>query len=112
MTYAIIGSRTFNDYSAVESFLAGCYDITAIVSGGATGADSLGERYAIEHNIPYTIHRPDWVKFGKKAGYIRNADIINDADVVIAFWDGKSNGTKHSINLARRKNKIVKVVKI
>lgn len=112
MRYAIIGSRTFNDYSVVEDFLNGCHDITAIVSGGAAGADSLGALYAIEHNIPYTIFRPDWVKFGKKAGYIRNADIINDADVVIAFWDGKSNGTRHSIELARRKNKIVSVVKI
>jgi hypothetical protein len=112
MTYAIIGSRTFNDYSVVKEFLDGCYDITAIVSGGAAGADSLGEQYAIEHDIPYTIFRPDWAKFGKKAGYIRNADIINAADVVIAFWNGTSNGTKHSIELARRKNKIVKVVKI
>ena len=112
MTYAIIGSRTFNDYSVVTEFLNGCHDITAIVSGGAAGADSFGEQYAIEHNIKYTIFRPDWVKFGKKAGYIRNADIINAADVVIAFWNGTSNGTKHSIDLARRKNKIVNVVKI
>lgn len=106
MNLAIIGSRTFNDYellkNEVDKYLE---DITCIISGGARGADSLGERYAKEHNIPIKIFYANWNLHGNKAGYLRNIDIIENAHIVIAFWDGTSKGTKHSIDLATSKNK-------
>ena len=104
MKIAVIGSRNFNDYELVKTTLS-TLNITLLVSGGAKGADSLGERYATENNIETLIFKPDWEKHGKAAGMIRNTDIINNADTVIAFWDGESKGTKDSITKAEKKNK-------
>lgn len=77
------------------------------MSGGAKGADSLAERFAKENNIETMIFPADWDKYGKNAGYIRNKDIISNSDIVIAFWDGKSKGTKISIDLAKQSSKIL-----
>jgi hypothetical protein len=110
MKVAVIGSRSFNDYDEVKKTLKDIV-ITLIVSGGAKGADTLGERYADENNIPKKIFFPDWKKYGKKAGFIRNTEIINEADLVVAFWDGESNGTKDSIKKAKEQNKKI-VLKI
>lgn len=105
MKIAVIGSRTFNNYELVEKVLDSFPNIDLIVSGGAKGADYLGEKYAYFHNIKKLIFKPEWDKYGKKAGIIRNKDIIDNADIIIAFWDGKSTGTKHSIEYAKKKNK-------
>jgi hypothetical protein len=108
MKLAIIGSRTFNDYKLLCEKLNNINSIkkiTLIVSGGANGADKLGEKYAKENNILTKIFLPDWKNFGKKAGYLRNIDIINESDCVIVFWDGVSKGTQHSINLAKKYQK-------
>ena len=80
-------------------------EISLIISGGADGADSLAERYAKEQSIPTKIFLPDWKKYCKSAGMIRNTDIINEADVVVAFWDKSSNGTKDSIDKANKLGK-------
>ena len=66
------------------------YKIDTIVSGGAFGADALAEHYAKWKRLKYKIHRPDWKKYGKLAGFIRNKLIINDCDILVAFWDGTS----------------------
>ena len=76
-----------------------------IISGGAKGADTLGERYAIDNNIECVIHYPDWGQYGKSAGYIRNGLIIADADIVLSLWDGMSKGTKHSMDIATKEGK-------
>ena len=112
MKVAIIGSRTFNDYELVCKTIKELKleTMTHMVSGGAKGADSLGERYAKEHNIPCIIYKPDWNTYGKSAGFVRNKDIINACDIVIAFWDGKSKGTEHSIMLAKRNIKQVYII--
>lgn len=111
MRIAIIGSRGFNDYDKLEKTLNEYLDkedkVSMIVSGGARGADSLGERWAKENGIETLIFLPDWNKHGKSAGYIRNKDIIENSDLVIAFWDGVSKGTKHSIDIARSSGKEV-----
>jgi hypothetical protein len=105
---AIIGSRTFNNYELVKSTM-NSFDIppSKIVSGGAIGADSLGAKYANEYNIPLLVYKPDWKKYGKSAGFLRNTDIIENSDIVVAFWDGMSNGTRDSINKATKLGKKV-----
>lgn len=106
MKIAVIGSRGFNDYDKLKTSLEEYKDTsTLFVSGGAKGADSLGERWARENNIPVKIFYPDWDKHGKSAGYKRNIDIVDNADIVVAFHDGISKGTQHSIDLAKSKSK-------
>lgn len=112
---AIVGSRNFDDYDILEEQITKnipISEIGTIVSGGAMGADTLAEQFADKWKIEKVIHLPDWEKHGKKAAFIRNSDIIRDADMVFAFWDGKSKGTKHSINLATKSfNKPTVIVK-
>lgn len=110
MKVAVIGSRGFNNYNVVKDKLDSISGITLIVSGGAMGADTLGERYAIENGIPTKIYKPDWSK-GRGAGFLRNTDIINEADIVVAFWDGKSRGTLDSIQKAEKQGKKVLIIK-
>jgi hypothetical protein len=102
---AIIGSRTFNDQKLFDKTLAFLKKPAMVVSGGAKGADSFGESYADANNIPKLLHLPDWEKHGKAAGFIRNEFIVRDCDVVLAFWDGKSNGTRDSLNHAKKYKK-------
>ena len=105
MKLAVVGSRTFNDYDLLKRSLEVIPNITEIVSGGAKGADSLAEKWAFEHAINITIFKPDWEKEGLAAGFIRNKLIVDHCDKVIAFWDGKSKGTAHSISLAEKAHK-------
>jgi hypothetical protein len=109
MKVAVIGSRNFNNYSLVKETLTKL-DITLLVSGGALGADSLGEQYAKLNNIPTKIFYPDWKKFGRKAGFLRNTDIINESDMVVAFWDGTSKGTLDSIKKAEKLDKKILII--
>lgn len=101
LRYGIIGSRTFFDYDLLKNVLQKHY-ISQIVSGGARGADSLAIRYAIEASIPYIEFIPDYKKYRKKAPFVRNKLIVNASDIIIAFWDGKSTGTKHSLDYAKK----------
>ena len=105
---AVVGSRTFNNYNLLESVLNKIRSETSIeciVSGGAKGADKLSERWAEEYGVPTKIYKPDWKKFRGRAGIIRNKDIVDDADLVIAFWDGISNGTASTIDIAKKQGK-------
>ena len=113
MRLGIIGSRTFADYDkflAVFGSLIYRDDITVIVSGGAIGADLLAEKYADYWQIPKRVFFPDWQKHGKKAGFVRNAEIVAGCDVLMAFWDGQSRGTKDSIDKARQMRKTTIIV--
>ena len=109
MKVAVIGSRTFNDYELLRQTLSKL-EITLVVSGGAKGADSLGEEYANANNIPTKIFLPDWDKYGTSAGMLRNSDIINEAEIVVAFWDGESKGCKDAIAKANKLNKKVLII--
>lgn len=109
MRVAVVGSRTFGDYKLMCEVLDNM-NISEIVSGGARGADKLAERYASERGLSTRVFKANWKKHGIRAGYIRNHDIINNCDVVVAFWDGKSKGTKHSIDLADKVGKDVYIV--
>lgn len=113
MKLAIIGSRIFNDYKLLQETLELYkHKITLVVSGAAKGADSLGEKWALKNNIQTLIFPAEWDKYGKRAGYIRNEDIIKNCDCCIAFWDGKSTGTKHSISLCKKYDKPCKIINV
>ena len=110
---AVVGSRGFKDYECLKNTLDSIHNkipITEIISGGAKGADSLAEKWAIENEVPTTIIYPEWELYGKSAGFIRNREIISLCDRVVAFWDGESKGTQHSFKLAKEQNK--KILKI
>lgn len=107
---AIVGSRIFEDYETLEQTVDEIrtrFNVVKIVSGGAKGADSLAEKYAKENNIETMIFYPNWAKYGKKAGFLRNETIVDNSDMILAFWDRISNGTKHTITIANAKNKRV-----
>lgn len=107
---AVIGSRDFTDYKKLCEVLDK-YDIHEIVSGGARGADSLAAKYAKEHGIGLTEFFPDW-SVGKHAGHVRNQHIIDHCDIVFAFWDMESKGTKDSIVKAKKANKPVIIINV
>ncbi len=101
MKVAVIGSRKLK----VEDI--GLYlptDTTEIISGGAKGIDTCAREYAISHNIKLTEYLPEYDKYGRAAPLKRNAAIVENADIVIAIWDGKSHGTKFVINYCREMN--------
>ena len=108
----IAGSRGFNNYEQLKhvcNYMLRNKENIQIVSGGARGADKLGERYANYYGYSIKQFIPDWDKFGKSAGYIRNSEMADYADALIAFWDGQSKGTEHMINLAKQGNLKVKI---
>lgn len=105
MKYIIAGGRDFNNGVITRYILSQFTDIDEIVSGNARGADTQGRLYAEQYNIPYTLFPAQWDTFGKSAGYIRNAEMADYADALIAFWDGKSKGTSHMIKTMKIKNK-------
>lgn len=97
----IAGGRDFEDYlelCRVCDKILKKYSNIEIVSGAYKGADLLGERYANERNHPIKQFPADWRRYGKSAGQKRNAEMANDADMLITFWDGKSKGTKNMID--------------
>jgi hypothetical protein len=113
MKVIIAGSREFNDFHLMftqlnKIFINGLP--SKIVSGTAAGADKLGERYAEIMMIPVRKFPANWSKYGKSAGYKRNVEMADYADMLVAFWDGKSKGTKHMINIAENKELVVKVI--
>lgn len=110
MKVAIIGSRDFTDYKYMLDCILKTVvvsEIDCIVSGGARGADTLAEFFAMSCNIPTMIFKADWNKFGKAAGFIRNTQIVENSDIVLAFPIGESKGTYDSIAKAKKLNKQV-----
>ncbi|GCE61966.1 DUF2493 domain-containing protein [Microcystis aeruginosa] len=103
----IAGSRNFNNYNLLEQkvdFYIGENQDIEIISGTARGADKLGERYAINKGLKLKRFPADWQKYGKKAGYLRNEEMAKYASHAIIFWDGKSKGTGHMIELCKKYN--------
>lgn len=78
-------------------------EIKNVVSGGATGADTHGEHWCAERGIPWSVFRPDWAQYGRAAGPIRNRLMAENADALIAVWDGKSKGTANMIQEAEKR---------
>lgn len=104
MKIAVVGSRGFDDFKlfkkVMDEFLAK-FDEVEFISGGSSGADQLAFEYAKENFLPIKIYFANWKRYKKLAGYKRNKQIWQEADLGIAFWDGKSKGTDHSFKLSK-----------
>jgi hypothetical protein len=117
MKLIVAGSRSFRDYATIEakvdSFLAK-HNETApiIISGGATGADYLGEVYAANKGYKVEKYYADWKTYGKAAGPIRNKVMAETATACIVFWDGTSRGSKNMIRTATDFGLLLEVVRI
>lgn len=101
MRIAVIGSRDLS-VTNLEKYLPS--DVTEIVSGGAKGIDTSAREYALAHNLKLTEFLSEYNKFGRSAPLKRNITIIEYADLVLAFWDGKSRGTKFVIDNCKKRN--------
>ena len=114
MKTIIAGSRDFKDYDLLKKqvnyYRTYKGIITEIVSGCARGADALGEQYALENGIQLKYFPADWDKHKKAAGPIRNRQMAEYADALIAVWDGSSRGTKNMIDEMHKLNKPVFVI--
>lgn len=114
MKVIIAGGRDFRDAGLLriecDRILDGITDIE-IVSGTASGADILGELYAKFKSFNIKRFPANWDLYGKGAGFIRNSEMADYADMLIAFWDGKSKGTKNMISVAERKGLTVHIIK-
>ena len=112
----IAGTRTFDNYELLrdkcDAILSAKRQDSniVVVSGTARGADRLGERYARERGYEIRQFPADWLNDEKKAGPIRNAKMADNADALIAFWDGQSRGTKNMIETAKKKELAVKIM--
>lgn len=106
MKVAIIGSRNLG-VIGLENFLP--ENVTEIVSGGARGVDTCAREYAQAHGIKLTEFLPDYTHYGRGAPLNRNLEIIAYADVVLAFWDGTSRGTKYVIDNCRKQGVPIRV---
>lgn len=111
----IAGGRKFNDYkllkSTVDNLLAEKSKTHKIIvfCGLASGADTLGDKYAKEKGYEVRYFPAKWTEQGKTAGIIRNIEMADNADALVAFWDGQSPGTKHMINAAKERGLKVRI---
>jgi len=103
MKVIIAGSRTCNDYNILEEAIKNSgFTINTVISGCARGADKLGERWAKNNGIVIMKYPANWNKNGKKAGYLRNIEMAKVSNALIILWDGKSPGSKHMIEIAKK----------
>ncbi len=111
----IAGCRDYNNYDEAKSYIDYCLsnirkgNDVVIVSGGASGADAIGERYAKENGFKVEKYPANWKAYGRSAGPRRNKQMAKICDYVICFWDEKSKGTKSMIDYANKYNKPIKI---
>lgn len=114
MKIAIIGSRecgNINFEQVLQNRLL-IFGNDTIISGGARGIDTLAAMYARKHGMKLLEFRPDYATFGRGATFVRNRLIVDMADVVLAFWNGTSRGTKYTIDYAKKKYVPVILIRI
>ena len=114
----IAGCRYYNNYDEAKPYIDYCLSNVrkenniVIISGGASGADAIGERYAEENGFDVEKYPADWENYGRSAGPRRNKQMAEVSDYVICFWDEKSKGTKSMIEYAEKYGKPIKIKKI
>ena len=117
MRITIGGCRDYNNYEVFSEFVSECIskinsENIVILSGHCSGVDEMAEKYAKEKGYELEIYPADWKKYGKAAGPKRNKEMVRNSNAVIAFWDGKSRGTKNLIDLAKKKDIQIKIYNI
>ncbi len=112
MRLAVIGSKEFHDYQKLKSILNEISGITTIVSGAAVGTDKMAARYALEYNIKLIEFPPDYEKHGEDAKHARDRLIVENSDQLIAFWDGKCEWTKYTMDYAEKMGISIKIFQI
>ena len=111
MKLIIAGSRSFTDYALLASVLGPHrHQISAVIHGGARGADRLGFRWAVRHHVRSRCFAADWKRFGKSAGVRRNHQMAQAGDMLVAFHVNNSPGTAHMIACMRALGKPVVVI--
>lgn len=105
LSKAVSGAFSDPDFGLIS-------EITEIVTGGASGVDAMGKRWALGLEVPHTEFKADWTAYGNAAGPIRNRQMADYADALIAIWDGKSRGTKNMIEEATKRGLRVYVHRI
>lgn len=106
---AIVGSRDYPDLPSVRAFVRSLPDNAVIVSGGARGVDQEAERAAKARGLRTMIFPADWRTYGRRAGYVRNEQIVDNADEIVAFWNSKSPGTADTIRKAQAAGKPARI---
>ena len=109
MRVGVVGSRSINSLN-LQDYLP--ENTTAIVSGGARGVDTCARVYARAHGIPLLEFLPDYRQYGKKAPLRRNVTIVENSDFVLAFWDGASRGTMHTVQECEKQGVPYRIIKI
>jgi hypothetical protein len=113
----VAGGRDFDDYQTLHDTLMQLANTVyhdravSIVSGMARGADALGGKFARENDVKLYEFPADWEEYGKRAGFIRNQQMADFSDGLLAFWDGKSRGTAHMIETMRKAGKPVHLIR-
>jgi hypothetical protein len=103
MRVLVCGSRSWDDAAEIAEALKRLPRGSTVIHGGARGADQLAGTVAAKLGFEVEVYPADWSAYGKRAGFIRNMEMIDtQPDRVVAFWDGRSTGTKHTLDLARR----------
>lgn len=97
----VCGSRSI-DYVNIDNFIDKD-KVSEIITGGATGVDTLAEQWAKKNHIEFAAYLPNYKIYGKKAPLIRDMDMVDAADIVVAFWDNHSKGTKFTIDYAKKR---------
>lgn len=116
MRLIIAGSRSITDIEHVQQVMrfavsAGCC-LIEVVSGCAPGVDQLGEQWAAQNGIPVRQFPADWARYPRRAGRMRNAEMANYADALVAIWDGASSGTRHMVQTMQALGKPVYIHKV
>ncbi len=109
----VAGGRDFDDYQLMSEVLDDYFTDKAdarIISGMAHGADALAIRYADEHKMTKVLFPANWKRHPRRAGFLRNEDMLEVATHLVAFWDGESHGTKHMIDIAKEKGIPIKII--
>ena len=109
MRVGVVGSRSITALNLGEYLPE---DTTEIVSGGARGVDSCAREYALTHGIPLREFLPDYDRYGRSAPLRRNVTIVENSDLVLAFWDGKSRGTMHTVSQCEKQGVPCRIIQI
>ena len=109
MKLLIAGSRSIREYD-LSPYIPHAVD--TIISGGAQGVDSLAESYADEHKLSKYVIRPQYKRYGRAAPLKRNQEMVDMADAVLVIWDGKSRGSRFTVEYARKQNKPLFVIQV